>query len=115
MPIATVPIYQAQENVGGVAEESTRETFGDTLIDQAGQGRGCIMAKGYWIAHVTVTDAQLYENFKAANAEAFAKYGGRFLVRGGGFECMSGRARDRHLVIEFDSYQVALDRYASSR
>ena len=66
------------------------------------------MAKGYWIAHITVQDDAEYEAYKAANAKAFGKYGGRFLVRGGPFECVSGAARERHVVIEFDSYEQAL-------
>ncbi len=38
VPIGTVPIYQALEKVGGVAENLTWEVFRDTLIEQAEQG-----------------------------------------------------------------------------
>jgi phosphomethylpyrimidine synthase len=38
VPIGTVPIYQALEKVGGVAEHLTWEIFRDTLIEQAEQG-----------------------------------------------------------------------------
>jgi phosphomethylpyrimidine synthase len=38
VPIGTVPIYQALEKVGGVAEELTWELMRDTLIEQAEQG-----------------------------------------------------------------------------
>lgn len=38
VPIGTVPIYQALEKVGGVAEDLTWEIFRDTLIEQAEQG-----------------------------------------------------------------------------
>jgi hydroxymethylpyrimidine synthase len=38
VPVGTVPIYQALEKVGGVAEELTWEIFRDTLIEQAEQG-----------------------------------------------------------------------------
>jgi phosphomethylpyrimidine synthase len=38
VPIGTVPIYQALENVDGVAEDLTWEIFKDTLIEQAEQG-----------------------------------------------------------------------------
>jgi len=38
VPIGTVPIYQALEKVGGVAEELTWEVYRDTLIEQAEQG-----------------------------------------------------------------------------
>ena len=38
VPIGTVPIYQALEKVGGIAEELTFDIFADTLIEQAEQG-----------------------------------------------------------------------------
>lgn len=38
VPVGTVPIYQALEKVGGVAEDLTWEIFRDTLIEQAQQG-----------------------------------------------------------------------------
>jgi phosphomethylpyrimidine synthase len=38
VPIGTVPIYQALEKVGGVAEELTWEIFRDTVVEQAEQG-----------------------------------------------------------------------------
>ncbi|MGF7152265.1 phosphomethylpyrimidine synthase ThiC [Novosphingobium gossypii] len=38
VPIGTVPIYQALEKVGGVAEDLTWDVFRDTLIEQAEQG-----------------------------------------------------------------------------
>ncbi|MGB3276237.1 MAG: phosphomethylpyrimidine synthase ThiC [Castellaniella sp.] len=38
VPIGTVPIYQALEKVGGIAEELNWEIFRDTLIEQAEQG-----------------------------------------------------------------------------
>ncbi|HXQ10226.1 MAG TPA: phosphomethylpyrimidine synthase ThiC [Caulobacteraceae bacterium] len=37
-PLGSVPIYQALEKVGGVAEDLTFEIFRDTLIEQAEQG-----------------------------------------------------------------------------
>src|SRR5467141_2021687 len=38
VPIGTVPIYQALEKAGGVAEDLSWEIFRDTLIEQAEQG-----------------------------------------------------------------------------
>jgi len=66
------------------------------------------MAKGYWIAHVDVTDPDGYERYRAANGVAFAKYGGRFLVRGGAHVVAAGAAKRRHVVIEFPDYEAAL-------
>lgn len=38
VPIGTVPLYQALEKVGGIAEDLTWQIFRDTLIEQAEQG-----------------------------------------------------------------------------
>ncbi|HBJ67994.1 MAG TPA: phosphomethylpyrimidine synthase ThiC, partial [Alcaligenes faecalis] len=38
VPVGTVPIYQALEKVGGIAEDLTWDIFRDTLIEQAEQG-----------------------------------------------------------------------------
>ena len=65
------------------------------------------MAKGYWIGHIDVQNAEAYKNYVAANGVAFAKFGGRFLVRGGRFETVEGKTRSRNVVIEFPSYEAA--------
>ena len=72
------------------------------------------MAKGYWVAHVDVTDPEAYKAYVAANAVAFRKYGGRFLVRGGAREVVEGKARSRNVVIEFKDYATALECYRSA-
>jgi uncharacterized protein (DUF1330 family) len=71
------------------------------------------MAKGYWIAHVDVTDPEGYKGYLAANAVAFAKFGARFLVRAGRGEVRSGALRARHVVLEFEDYATALACYDS--
>ena len=71
------------------------------------------MAKGYWVAHVDIDDAETYEHYKAANAAPFAAFGARFLVRGGPRETREGVARARTVVIEFPSYAAALACYDS--
>ena len=71
------------------------------------------MAKGYWVGHVTVTDPKAYKSYVAANERAFSKYGARFLVRGGQYASVEGMARQRHVVIEFPSYEAALACYHS--
>ena len=71
------------------------------------------MPKGYWIAHIDVADAEQYKKYVAANAKPFAKFGARFLVRAGRFEAPEGRIRSRNVVIEFPSYQAALECYRS--
>ena len=65
--------------------------------------------KGYWIARVDVHDPDGYKDYLRTNGVAFAKYKGRFIVRGGPFQVGAGAARERNVVIEFPSYQAALD------
>ena len=67
------------------------------------------MAKGYWVARVDVAEPEAYKAYIAANAEPFRKHGARFLVRAGRFENPEGSSRTRNVVIEFPSYQAALD------
>ena len=67
------------------------------------------MPKGYWIVRVDVADQEKYKTYVAANAEPFKKFGARFLVRAGRFENPEGESRTRNIVIEFPSYQAALN------
>lgn len=71
------------------------------------------MPKGYWVARIDVSDPEGYKEYVAANAEAFRKYGGRFLVRGGRSEAVEGQSRSRNVVIEFKDYDTALACYRS--
>ena len=67
------------------------------------------MAKGYWIVRVDIADPERYKAYTAANDRPLAKYDARFLVRAGHFENVEGGSRTRNAVIEFPSYQAALD------
>ncbi|HQU49513.1 MAG TPA: DUF1330 domain-containing protein [Casimicrobiaceae bacterium] len=71
------------------------------------------MPKGYWIVRVDIEDPERYKQYVAANARPFARYGARFLARAGRFECLEGSSRSRNVVIEFPSYQAALDCWRS--
>ena len=72
------------------------------------------MAKGYWIAHVTVTNPDEYQKYVNASAAAFQKFGVNILARGGNVEHLEGgNGRPRNVVIEFSSMQDALDCYNS--
>jgi len=83
-------------------------------VRRRNSAKGASMAKGYWVARVDVSDPDAYRKYIEANAEAFRAYGGRFIVRGGRFECKEGAARQRNVVIEFDSYEQALACYESA-
>ena len=72
------------------------------------------MAKGYWIAHVDVTDPEAYKGYVAANAAAFSAFGASFLVRAGAQEAPEGGLGGRrHVVIEFKDHATALACYHS--
>jgi uncharacterized protein (DUF1330 family) len=72
-----------------------------------------MMAKAYWIARVDVKDPEAYKSYVSGAAPAFAQYGAKFLVRGGHYFAPEGQARTRNVVIEFPSYQAAVDCYNS--
>jgi uncharacterized protein (DUF1330 family) len=72
------------------------------------------MAKGYWIVRVDIADPEGYKKYIAANAAPFRKWGARFLARAGRHEVAEGTARSRNAVIEFPSYQAALDCWRSA-
>jgi uncharacterized protein (DUF1330 family) len=67
------------------------------------------MAKGYWIVRVDIDDPEQYKKYTIANGPPFVKYGAKFLVRAGQMTTVEGSARSRNAVIEFPSYQAALD------
>lgn len=70
--------------------------------------------KGYWVARVDVHDLERYQEYVRANAEAFAHFGAKFLVRGGPFTCPEGSHRSRNVVLEFPSVQAARDCWHSA-
>ncbi|MGB3245368.1 MAG: DUF1330 domain-containing protein [Sulfitobacter sp.] len=71
------------------------------------------MPKGYWIGHMKVHDAAVYDTYRAANAKPFKDFGAKFLVRGGTQECREGSWNSRTVVVEFASYADALACYDS--
>jgi uncharacterized protein (DUF1330 family) len=72
------------------------------------------MAKSYWIARVDVNNEEAYRPYAAANPAIFKKFGGKFVVRGGKFECPEGQSRTRNVVIEFPDYASAVACYQSA-
>ena len=73
VPIGTVPIYQALEKVGGVAEDLTWEVFRDTLIEQAEQG------VDYFTIHAGVRLA--YIHLTAARVTGIVSRGGSIMAK----------------------------------
>jgi len=79
----------------------------------AKQGSVETMTKGYWVAFVDVSDPQGYKAYVAENANAFRKYGARFLTRGAQGENPEGQPRSRVVVLEFPTYDAAIKCYHS--
>lgn len=67
----------------------------------------------YIIARIEVTDPDDYATYAAQTVALAERFGGRFLVKGGGQTVLEGNCPDRHVVIEFPDRQTALDWYNS--
>ncbi|MBO6509057.1 MAG: DUF1330 domain-containing protein, partial [Roseibium sp.] len=71
------------------------------------------MAKGYWIARVDVHEPENYPQYVETAKPAFERFGAKFLARGGKTDAVEGPGRARNVIIEFPSFQHALDCYNS--
>ena len=69
--------------------------------------------KGYWMAMVDVRDPDVYKQYIEANAAPFAKYGAKFPVRAGRYANPEGPTGNRHVLVEFESYDKAIECYES--
>jgi len=67
----------------------------------------------YWIANVTVTDAEAYGKYAAIATKAIAEHGGTFLARGGKYVQLEGRDRARNVLARFPSLEAAEACYRS--
>ena len=72
------------------------------------------MSKAYIIAQATVTNPEQYEGYKALAGAAVAKYGGKYVVRGGATHLLEGDwAPPRLVILEFESVEQAKRFYDS--
>ncbi len=69
--------------------------------------------KGYWIVSVDVSDIERYKDYVTTAGPAYKRFGGKFLARGGQCTAAEGDWNPRNVVVEFPSYQIALDCYNS--
>ena len=69
------------------------------------------MPKGYIMGHITVNDPEAYKEYVEKDTPILEKLGGRFVIRGGQSEVMEGDVLQRHVLIEFPSYEQALAAY----
>ena len=69
------------------------------------------MPKGYIVAHVTVRNPEAYKEYIERDTPILKALGGTFVIRGGQAQVMEGESLERHVVIEFPSYEAALAAY----
>lgn len=72
------------------------------------------MAKGYWLARLDISDRDIFAEYRKRNAAPIAKFGGRFIVKGGKADTRIGPPRGENVVIEFDSYAQAVACFESA-
>ncbi len=66
-------------------------------------------AKGYWIGNSEVHDMDGLWRYRDANRETMNRYGARFIIMHGQQEIVEETARPTWTVVEFPSYQAAVD------
>jgi len=67
------------------------------------------MNKGYWIVRVDIKNKDSFLNYVNNNSEALKKYNAKYLVRAGKYDAVEGSTRSRNTILEFPSYQAALE------
>jgi uncharacterized protein (DUF1330 family) len=67
----------------------------------------------YWIAHVTVHDAERYQRYRDLAPAAFDKYQATFLARSEHALTLEVKTYARHVLIAFPDYQTAVECYHS--
>jgi len=68
----------------------------------------------YIIAQIEITDPDRYAEYVKQVPATIARFGGRYLARGGKSEALEGRLTGRRIaIVEFDSYECAKDWYES--
>ena len=68
----------------------------------------------YVIATIDVTNQERYEEYRRLAGVATAKYGGRFLARGGDFTVLEGRVdANRVVIVEYPDIETARRFYDS--
>jgi len=69
----------------------------------------------YVIAEIDITDPATYEEYRKQVPGVIAKFGGKYIVRGGKVESMEGGWSPKRLaVVEFSSMDQALKFYRSA-
>ena len=68
----------------------------------------------YLVVDIAISNPAQFEDYKKLAPAAIAKYGGRYLIRGGAYEVLEGSWKPQRVtVVEFDSMEIAKAFYAS--
>ncbi len=69
----------------------------------------------YVISEVEVVDEQLAAEYRSIAADSIARYGGRYVIRGGAIDIIEGErpSEERIVVVEFPTMKHAHDWYGS--
>ena len=68
------------------------------------------MAKGYWIScYRSIRNADALHEYAKLAGPAVASGGGTFLARGGRIEAFEAGVKERTVVVEFPSFEQALE------
>jgi len=66
--------------------------------------------KGYWIAlYKKISSAENLKEYSNKVTPIIKSFGGKPLVRGGGYQCLEGEDFSRTVIWEFPSYESAID------
>ena len=68
----------------------------------------------YLVVDIEVTNPTQFEEYKKLAPAAIAKYGGRYIIRGGAYEALEGNWQPQRLtIVEFESMDKAKAFYTS--
>ena len=72
------------------------------------------MSKGYWVVRANIGEAEEYSKYVQLATDIIAKYNGHFLIRGGDQVEFEESGFERTVVVEFNSFEDALECYKST-
>jgi uncharacterized protein (DUF1330 family) len=88
--------------------------FEEAAIPKVGSGGNGLGMAAYVISDVEMLDLSLFAKYRSIAPGTIAKYGGRYLVRGGEIQSIEGDWKPKQIVVvEFASMQKVLEWYHS--
>ena len=69
--------------------------------------------KGYWVVRANISNSDNYSKYIDLATKIISKYDGTFLIRGGAQKEFEETGFERTVVVEFNSFEDALECYKS--